>query len=429
MYGGASVVKRCLFFRLIPILALILFISCCSFSPKKAKDCDIIPDFQPLEWSENYVFGATQYPPRISVWNSQNGKLIQQYNFYTADKADDFFENAGKWLRVHTMDIVDKNIWCITFGNQCSLVKIDVQTGNVKFIDLEEQYEYLEYIPDVNDGKGGLLVVPFAQYMQDFKLKLFDLDGNLIKLIKIKAADIDILTAKGQFKNGYYYFCAATHEHIQSGEEPFDAYKIIKIDFETRNYEVIPLSAEKLMGKNFIKNNMPEICKEYTTSFSVKSEKTSDESYLIAVDFIGFDNHLNDYDAGRFLFETKDFASDNFVYTDKNIISSKDNVDIFPRIYNKTDNYYSMIGNDGDNLYAVFYNDSGKDYVYMPYGETIFMDVTENIIWCSKNSYYYSEETKKWFFENDGIYKVDLKEKKVTLHLSDGSSRLIPCIR
>ena len=106
--------------KLLKVIAVIGFvfqfaILSCSFSPKKMDDSNLLKDFPPLEWSDDYVFGSTLYPPRICVWNSQNGKLIRQYDFFRAGSSDSFFKNGGKWLRLKAENLqpVNKSIWFI----------------------------------------------------------------------------------------------------------------------------------------------------------------------------------------------------------------------------------------------------------------------------------------------------------------------------
>lgn len=418
--------KKICFFQIFMILVLMLFISCCSFSPSKKKDSEVISDFLPLEWNDDYVFGASQYPPRITVWNSRDGSLVRKYNFFTAKNEESFFNNEGRWLRLHTMQIIDRNIWCIAFGNQCNLIRINVETGEVKFINLEKSYEYLEYIPNGNSDNGAILVVPFAQYMQDFEIKLFDLSGELQKSFSITGTDLDILSASGQYKDGCYYFCAATHNAIGPGEPSLNIYRIIKLNFQSGIYEIISLQNSNILDDNFVEKNMSGLFNsQYTTSLAVKCIKNGDENYLIALDVVGFDDSFGDYDAGRFLFETKDLSSGVFSYTGKKLIDSKDYVKIFPRMYFKTLQQYSMIGNDGDDLYTVFFEDSGKDIFYMPNSETIYMNAKGENIWCSKNAYYYSNTNKKWIYEYEGIYRIDLCEKKVILYLENGTNRIV----
>ena len=74
-------------YRIFLLITLIVIptISCCYFSPNVKKDSELITDFEPLEWSDNYVFGTTFYPPRISVWNSCDNRLIRHYDFFKSE--------------------------------------------------------------------------------------------------------------------------------------------------------------------------------------------------------------------------------------------------------------------------------------------------------------------------------------------------------
>ncbi|MCQ2592620.1 MAG: hypothetical protein MJ188_07525 [Treponema sp.] len=404
-------------------LSLILFLSIlssCSFFVKVPKDSELITDFSPLEWNDDYVFGATLYPPRITVWDSQSKKVVRHYDFFKAASEEAFFNNEGRWICPQSMLVVGKTIWCIAKANQCSLVKIDVETGKCEFIDLEKNYDYLEYIPEANNGKGGILVVPQAQYYkQNISIKLFGLNGKLLFTYKISDTDTNILSAAGQTKNGCYYFCTATDKDKGPGEPNNDVYKIVKLNLLNGKNEIIPIETEKLLGKDFVKNTMPSIYnKTYLSSLSIKKSNCSNDKIMVAVDFI--DNQV-----GRFLFETDDLSLGQFTYSGKNIIVPKETLPLFPRMYFKNDNQYSMIGNDGDDLYAIFYNDSKNDICYMPRGDVIYIEEKDDAVWCAKNTYKYSNISKKWVYDDEGIYKVDLKQKTVTLYLSDGSSKEI----
>ena len=393
---------------------LLLFISCCSFSPAQKKDKDLFSDFEPHEWKDKYIFGATQYPPEIVVWNSQTRALEYKYSFFKAKDAESFFKNGGRWITIQKMLIVNKSIYCLAFGNQFSLVKIDVETGKLIFIDLKQRYDYMEYIPEANNGNGALLIVPYAQYMQDFNILLLDLEGDLLQSYFVEAADIDILSANGHCKNGCYYFCAGSHKNNNSITPSDGTYKIIKINLSSEESEIIPLETHQLIENDFLINNMPTLdIENYITSFSVKPGFSDANKYLISVDFIG-------KDVGRFLFETKDLSERMFSYTENKIIYSEDNIKLFPRMYFQIGNQYSMIGNYGDDLYSIIFNTEKKKKCYLPDSEVIFMDVKEHNIWCAKNSYYYSDEKNEWIYDGEGIYKVDLESQKVSLYKSDG---------
>lgn len=397
------------------VLFFLIFTSCDLFPKSVRKDSELITDFVPLEWSDDFVFGATQYPPRISLWDSKTCKLVMHYDFFRADNEAAFFNGEGSWLSLITMLVVDKTIWCIALGNQCSLVKIDIETGKIKFIDLEKKYDYLEVIPEVDNGKPGILVIPFAQYMADVDIKLFSLDGVLLHKYGLSASDLHILSAAGQYKDNCYYFCAGSHLYEEYGEPSSEIFKVVKLNLLSDEWEVIPLNTVNILGKEFMETNISQICNsQYSTSFSVKPGYFSDGKFAIALDFIG-------EDIGRFLFETDDLLTGVYSYTGKNIIYSVDNVKIFPRMYFKIENQYSLIGNYSNDLYAVFFDDSRKDIFYMPNTEIIFMDSNFDEVWCAKNSYSYLDKEKTWIYDGEGIYRIDLKNKSIKLYSQDGS--------
>lgn len=405
--------------RIYFICIIFLFIaitSCCAFSPRKKDDSDLLKDFLPLEWNDDYVFGSTQYPPRICVWNSKSGQLVQQYDFFKAKNLDSFFKNGGRWLRLQTMQVIDKNIWFITLGNQCSLIKLDIETGKIKYQDLKSSFEYLVYIPEANEGNGAVLVAPFAQYEQDVDIRLFDLNMNLLQNYILKPSDLHLLTIEGQYKDGCYYFCAGCHRDIKTSEPKDGTYKIVKLDLSSDSYEIIPLKTKQVLGDALPGTYMPTLRKDYyTTSFSVKPGKSDKGAFMVAVDFIGDD-------VGRFLFESYDLSSGVFSYSGHKIIYSEDNVDLFPRMYFQMNDKYSMIGNySGDISYSVFYSDKKNKIVFLPNVTITYRDMKDNCVWCAKNSYKYLDTSKEWIYDGEGIYKVDLENEKVYLYSEDGS--------
>lgn len=397
---------------------LFLFIaitSCCAFSPKKRNDSDLLKDFLPLEWNDDYVFVSTQYPPRICVWNSQSGELVRQYDFFKSDNLDSFFKEGGRWLFLQTeiLQIINKSIWFITLGNQCSLVKLDIETGKIRYQDLKSSFEYLVYIPEANEGNGAVLIAPFAQYKQDVNIRLFDLNMNLLQNYILEPSDLHLLTIEGQYKDGCYYFCAGCHRDIKTSEPKDGTYKIVKLDLSSDSYEIIPLKTKQVLGDALPGTYMPTLRKDYySTSFSVKPGKSDKGTYMIAVDFIGGD-------IGRFLFESYDLSSGCFLFTDKKIIHSEDG-DVFPRLFFLLDDEYIMVGNDSGNLYTVFFEDKKNSAVFMPNTKTSFF-MKDNCVWCAKNSYKYLDTSKEWIYDGEGIYKVDLENEKVYLYSEDGS--------
>ncbi len=405
--------------KLLKVIAVIGFvfqfaILSCSFSPKKVDDSNLLKDFPPLEWSDDYVFGSTLYPPRICVWNSQNGKLIRQYDFFKAGSSDSFFKNGGKWLRLKAENLqpVNKSIWFITYGNQCSLVKLNLETGKIKSVDLKQEFDYIAFIPEANGGEGAILVVPFAQYKQNVYIRLFDLEMNLLQEYVLEPSDLHILTAEGQYKDGFYYFCASCHCDVKSPEPADGTYKIIKLNLSSSDYEIIKLKTNQIFESSFLETNMPTLRKEYySTSFSVKPGKSDNGNFMVAVDFIGGD-------VGRFLFETNDLSEAKFSYTGKKLLYS-DRVEVFPRMYFQMNENYSMIGNYCGDLYAIFYGESKDDIVFIPDAEPSFC-MKDNSVWSAKNPYKYSSASDEWILDGEGMYKIDIENNSVYLYSSDG---------
>ena len=92
------------------VLSLVTFLLLffCSFSCRQEieDDEDVFKSFEPLEWSDDYVFAATNTPHSIQVWNSKTNKLVRVYDFYDLNDGNRYFD-------IMYADYLDKAIWFV----------------------------------------------------------------------------------------------------------------------------------------------------------------------------------------------------------------------------------------------------------------------------------------------------------------------------
>ena len=160
---------------------ILTFGGCTFYSPKP--DRYYFNKMEPIEWKDEYVFSATWYPSQIQVWNSKTNKLEHTYELCTDN--ENWVNNKSRYMDVFCMSVINKCIWFVGVGLQTSLIRLEVETGEMKYIDLDFDPEEVVAIPEGNNGKGAIVVASYADPRFGVKVNVLDtLKGFNEKLLK-----------------------------------------------------------------------------------------------------------------------------------------------------------------------------------------------------------------------------------------------------
>ncbi len=91
------------------VIAVLVSLSSCGVQDLKP-DREIFGNFEPLEWSDDYVFAATNYPQSIQVWNKETGKLVRNY-YLTTDPSWKTEYRRSLWI--YDMVAMGQNLWIL----------------------------------------------------------------------------------------------------------------------------------------------------------------------------------------------------------------------------------------------------------------------------------------------------------------------------
>ncbi|WP_443739408.1 hypothetical protein [Treponema sp.] len=279
-------------------MALLSFSSCIIYVDN-IPDSEVFKSFEPLEWSDDYVFLPTDLPQQIQVWNSKTKKLVYTYELLKEMKVcGKSFERA---LSINDMVVIDKDIWLSGTGVNNNLLKINVPTGQVKYINQKDYIYSMSINKSWENCSGCLWGMNYCQPNDGFSIWQYDLNGNFLSEKKINYQGLCISPLKliNYIDDEYYIlgsFDWGINNYRTNKEEYF---KIIKINEKVVNsFPLNIILTEEVL--NDLKYNFNDF------SCSLTPFKTSNNEYL-ELSLIG-DTNENIYSA-RFLFKITNWTS------------------------------------------------------------------------------------------------------------------------
>ena len=281
-------------------MALLSFSSCIIYVDN-IPDSEVFKSFEPLEWSDDYVFLPTDLPQQIQVWNSKTKKLVYTYELLKEMKV--YGKSFERALSINDMVVIDKDIWLSGSGVNNNLLKINVPTGQVKYINQKDYIYSMSINKSWENCSGCLWGMNYCQPNDGFSIWQYDLNGNFLseKKIKYKGLCISPLKLINYIDDGYYIlgsFDWGINNYRTNKEEYF---KIIKINENVVNsFPLNIILTEEVL--NDLKYNFNDF------SCSLTPFKTSNNEYL-ELGLIG-DTNENIYSA-RFLFKITNWTSSN----------------------------------------------------------------------------------------------------------------------
>ena len=414
--------------KIILILLQYLFFISCEMDPAYSTKPDsyYFNKMQPLEWKDNYVFTATNTPQQIQVWDGEKGKLIHTYSLST--DVTKWGEGTQRALDILDMEVINKSVWIICSGKQRNLIKLDVETGEMKYIELDCSVLYLKGIVSGNRGNGCVVVATRTDSRVGMGIRILDLQGNVIEKYDIKQDDLDIVNLRGmRYINDEYIMTVYKFSELNYTDKNQKGYWILKLK-ENGEYFFEEVLFEKVLSESFMSKNVIQETSEFITAFTMEDYVNNHDKIFVGLSIVDM------YNCQRFLFEY-DYQLSEFIY--KDICYKKEDG---RAIYSVGENgeYIFITGrvlHDGiyNGLETGLYPSAGGEQqkrVRLPNANQLYCTMKEDCAWFSKNLYTQDPITLKWNKSNKPqIYKLDYNDQQVYQYNGDGTYTVLGWIQ
>ena len=415
--------------RITQILILIqslMFLSC-EMDPAYSSHPDsyYFNKMQPLEWNDNYVFTATNTPQQIQVRHGEKGNLVHTYSLST--DVTKWGEGTQRALDILDMEVINKSVWIICSGKQRNLIKLDVETGEMKYIELDCSVLYLKGIVSGNRGNGCVVVATRTDSRVGMGIRILDLQGNVIEKYDIKQDDLDIVNLRGmRYINDEYIMTVYKFSELNYTDKNQKGYWILKLK-ENGEYFFEEVLFEKVLSESFMSKSVIQETSEFITAFTMEDYVNNHDKIFVGLSIVDM------YNCQRFLFEY-DYQLSEFIY--KDICYKKEDG---RAIYSVGENgeYIFITGrvlHDGiyNGLETGLYPSAGGEQqkrVRLPNANQLYCTMKEDCAWFSKNLYTQDPITLKWNKSNKPqIYKLDYKDQQVYQYNADGTYTVLDWI-
>ena len=219
------------------ILTMVLVASLAScrgwFEP--APDRELFGDYEPLEWKDSYIFAATNYyPPQVQVWDTADGevKFVRSYNLWV-DKRD---------LTIWDLAVLDKILWITAHGMQFNLIRVDLETGKTRFLDLDMTPHFVQAVPEGNGDRRCLVVSDYCHVREETAVCFINTDGEVIKRLSLPQKLYINTPSDVVYQAGGYFLTGMSEKEYDLSNPP------VATDFQILNYNASGQYASSLQG-------------------------------------------------------------------------------------------------------------------------------------------------------------------------------------
>ncbi|MBQ1181646.1 MAG: hypothetical protein IIX63_05980 [Treponema sp.] len=408
------------------LLQCLLFLSC-EMDPAHSTNPDsyYFNKMQPLEWKDTYILAATNTPQQIQVWDSETGKLVHTYSLST--DVTKWGQGTERALDILDMTVINKSVWIICSGKQRNLIKLDVETGEMKYIELDCSVLYLKGIVSGNRGNGCVVVATRTDSRVGMGIRILDLQGNVIEKYDIKQDDLDIVNLRGmRYINDEYIMTVYKFSELNYTDKNQKGYWILKLK-ENGEYFFEEVLFEKVLSESFMSKNVIQETSEFITAFTMEDYVNNHDKIFVGLSIVDM------YNCQRFLFEY-DYQLSEFIY--KDICYKKEDG---RAIYSVGENgeYIFITGrvlHDGiyNGLETGLYPSAGGEQqkrVRLPNANQLYCTMKEDCAWFSKDLYTQDPITlKRDKSQKPQIYKLDYAEQQVYQYNYDGTYEILEWI-
>ena len=395
--------------------------SSCIINVDNIPDSEVFKSFEPLEWSDDYVFLPTDLPQQIQVWNSKTKKLVYTYELLKEMKV--YGKSFERALSINDMVVIDKDIWLSGTGVNNNLLKINVPTGQVKYINQKDYIYSMSINKSWENCSGCLWGMNYCQPNDGFSIWQYDLNGNFLseKKIKYKGLCISPLKLINYIDDGYYIlgsFDWGINNYRTNKEEYF---KIIKINGNVVNsFPLNIILTEEVL--NDLKYNFNDF------SCSLTPFKTSNNEYL-ELSLIG-DTNENIYSA-RFLFKITNWTSSNIEVEYTGINYQDEESRVICTVSENEENIFLtgrvLYGNNFTGLETGVYSKATGKELYrmrMENSNQLHCEIKDDKTWFPQDVNLQDQNLKRYSIPK-GCYMLDHKTGKTYWYDENGNEKEI----
>ena len=398
------------------ILTLVLVASLASckgwFEPKP--DRELFGDYEPLEWKDSYIFAATNYyPPQIQVWDTADGEVrfVCSYNL-SVDKRS---------LTIWDLAVLDKTLWITAHGMQFNLIRVDLETGKTRFLDLEMNPHFVQAVPGGNDGQGCIVSTSYCYGPVGVDIRMLDNNGNILRELHLGGNnELDVGSPDQiSYQDGQYFVTGNSPADFEPSEVP-SGYRVIDYNTTSGMYTTEVSETELISDNSQILETLTSLPFSYSTNFINHPPAYPGEPNFVELGF--FTGSVG----RRFLMKCISFIPAKFEYTN---ISQTDARSIHSatqggeRIFltgRTLDINYSDLNGLETGVYPVS-GGSQLKRIEMPDGNQLHCTELSDCTWFSCNVWgtdKYGEFVDKGTIPR--IYKLDYATESVTCYWADG---------
>ncbi len=401
-----------IFLSLVTFLLLLI----CSFSCRQeiADDEDVFKSFEPLEWSDDYVFAATNTPHSIQVWDSKTNKLVRVYDFYDLNDGNRYFD-------IMYTAYLDKAIWFVGCRKRSNLIRLDIETGKLDFIKTDFFVEDIQAISSEIDGVGTLWACSMGTIKSGRSFACYNADGSLRDSFRISDARASDCELGVLYLEGKYYQFSCLDAHYENSEKKQDVLCLLNLS----DKNVISVSFDEFYSKSFLSNelNFPEASDFLGHIIAYESEN----GYTLCVTLVYLPRDFG----VRFLYNLDSVEPLNTEY-----LNIKWNLRRLMKVVRNDSSYFAI----GRPIYADYYGveigvyskDGGaqKKYARLPSGNQLFVQTKDGKTWISRDACNYGEDEDGWtivteMLSSPKIYMLEHESGNVYEISADGSSTLV----
>lgn len=394
-------------FLLIAVLSLLF--SCC-WNSKEKTDSEIFTSIEPIEWSDDYVISATNYPSSMQIWNSRTNKLVRNISL----------EKKERTLNILDIEVLGKNVWIIGYGNTYNLIRINMETGNFEYKNFEfegsKSRPYsLSSINEEKDNKGTLWVKSYGNEKNGVLISKYSAEGDLLDSFCINENIRTGMQMNSLYINNKNIMICPSGNELHIDMNPI-CYYILNLDNHTVDETI---RFDDIFGKNFMYEKLDiSDMNNFLTNV-----------WIIGKNFLGvliYNPDISNQVLQQLLFEIKNEPTLSFLYTNIHLDDKYMEEIIEKNKKNYILYYNGNIKNDSYGLeMGIFNQETGKQEkkVEIQNSNRIFQQQKNNSTWISMNSYKYVGNGYVTEPEIPEICKFDHETGKVFVYSQDGSER------
>ena len=406
----------------IKILASLLFLlifSSCIINVDATPDSDFFTGFDPLEWSDGYVFLPTDNPQQIQVWNTESKKLVYTYNLVKEFTV--LGKNCVRALSVDDMVVINKDIWLLGAGMNYNLIKINVPTGKVEYVLKGVELVSIAADNKWENGEGCVFGMTLPYPNSGMTVYKFSLDGKLLEKKNVLDEDLCMTSLSTiQYINNQYYLLGSKYEDFYLERQSQKGIKLINLSKED-NY-ITDINYEKLFPKNFLKDNLKVVPDSFIINFNAFYNMAED---YLSVAIAGYRDSDSHYVCARFLFKIHSFEDLDLEYTGMNY--QKDDVRVMLSASENDENIFLSGRVLHDESFhgletGVYSKATGKELYRMRMASSnqLHYEIKDDKTWFPQDVNE-QDENLEWYSIPKGCYMLDHKTGRTYWYDVDGN--------